>query len=113
MIDNAYDPNNYFIPLCNYDIKYKHINIYGYYFDKKSIKYNYKRICVYNDDLNKVINTSYIKIRFRRIISTKIKISLCIVTIYKNINIENLLRTCLLYRRLGVEHITLDRKSVV
>lgn len=107
MIDNAYDPNNYFIPLCNYDIKYKHINIYGYYFDKKSIKYNYKRICVYNDDLNKVINTSYIKIRFRRIISTKIKTSLCIVTIYKNINIENLLRTCLLYRRLGVEHITL------
>lgn len=32
---------------------------------------------------------------------------MCIVTIHKYINIDNLIKTCILYRRLGVDHITL------
>lgn len=34
-------------------------------------------------------------------------LSLCLVSIFKNLNIMNIIRTCLLYKLLGVEHITI------
>lgn len=103
---NYYSSKSY-LPLCYYDIKFKSITFYGYinYTNVGDYKYKSQNIAVskYN---SKFYNTA-VNITIQKRLLRRRKISLCIVSIFKNLNTKNIIRTCLIYKELGVEHITL------
>lgn len=105
-VSEEYYSDKYYIPLCSYDVKYKTINYFGYFNYTNKRKYISE---VVNIPLNKYKREVNIKVNIslKRTIMRKRKISLCLVSIYGNLSIINIIRTCLMYKSLGIEHITL------
>lgn len=97
--------NKYFLPLCYFDKLKQKIYLYGYYYNNYTNKYIYNRYIINYYNKSQIYNNYIITIK--NVTTTTKKISLCIVTIYKQLNINNLIRTCIFYRKIGVEHITL------
>lgn len=106
-VNNEYFLNKYYVPFCSYDIKYKAINFYGYFNYTKSRRFEYQvKTMLLSKYKNEIYNTK-VNISIKKLILRKRIISLCIVSIFRGLNIKNIIRTCLLYKLLGVEHVTL------
>lgn len=99
--------DKYYIPFCSYDRKYKTINFYGYFNYSNNRKYRYEVKIISLSNYKIEVYNSKVNFSIKKLILKKRKLSLCIVSIFKGLNIINIIRTCLLYKILGVEHITL------
>lgn len=106
-ISTKYYTHEEVIPLCSVDIKYKMIKLYGYFTTANSSNYYYNVIPLHLENNRYSYIYSMFNISITKILTTKSRISLCLVSIYSNLNIVNVVRTCLMYRKLGVEHVTL------
>lgn len=107
IIHTHYHLNEDVIPLCSIDIKYKLINYYGYFLNRSNGNYIYQSKSLYIHNYTNSIFDKKVNISVRRYVIKKKEISLCLVGIYAKLNIINIIRTCLVYRKLGIEHVSL------
>lgn len=106
LINKMFLADNYFIPLCYIDRKKNILYLYGYFKSKNQKKYHYRNIILQIANSSNSFSNS-MKISLVDHFINKKKLSLCIVSIFHNINIKNLIRTILLYKSIGVDHATL------